>query len=96
MWILRSHSKPPTLSRLTAEKSSWTRSNSLSNCWVDGKAYLWTASAETAVDGFGKMGIFPMNRHVFRENDFTIQEAKITTVEGQSSTSQANTDRSAQ
>jgi hypothetical protein len=39
-------------------------------------------------------GIFPMNEHVFREHDFIIQEAETTAAEGQSSTSQADTEGS--
>jgi hypothetical protein len=61
-----------------------------------GKAYLRTASAETAVSSFRKTGICPMNRHVFREHDLIIQETDITILGGESSTSHSNADRCTQ
>uniref|UniRef100_A0A1Y1N7V7 DDE-1 domain-containing protein n=1 Tax=Photinus pyralis TaxID=7054 RepID=A0A1Y1N7V7_PHOPY len=37
-----------------------------------GESYLRAASVEVAVNGFRKCGIFPVNRHVFRDDDFAI------------------------
>ena len=39
-----------------------------------GKAFSRAATVETAVNGFKKCGIYPFNRNVFRDSDFTIQE----------------------
>ncbi|KAJ4446410.1 hypothetical protein ANN_13106 [Periplaneta americana] len=37
-----------------------------------GNAYLRAATVETAVNGFRKSGIYPLNRNVFRSHDFAI------------------------
>jgi hypothetical protein len=37
-----------------------------------GNAYLRAATVETAVNGFRKSGIYPLNRNVFRTHDFAI------------------------
>jgi hypothetical protein len=44
---------------------------------IFGKAYMKAATAEIAYSGFKKSGIFPFNRHIFRDSDFGIhnQEA---------------------
>ena len=41
-----------------------------------GRAYLRAASVEVAVNGFRKCGIFPLNRHVFRDDDFAIHSQR--------------------
>jgi hypothetical protein len=37
-----------------------------------GKAYLRAATVETAMNGFRKSGIYPLNHNVFRSHDFAI------------------------
>jgi hypothetical protein len=42
------------------------------------KAYLKAATVEVAVSGFRKTGLFPVNRNIFIEHEFTMEDLEQT------------------
>jgi hypothetical protein len=53
-----------------AGKPSQSSCYTLSIAGLVGKAYLKSATAVIATNGFRKTGLFPSNRHIFDEHDF--------------------------
>lgn len=68
----------PLKTYYSQEIENWLRNNpgrvvtSYQVCELLGKAYVRCATAEIAINGFRKSGIFPFNKHIFRDHDFAI------------------------
>lgn len=50
-------------------------------CSLFGKAYNRAATMEASINSFRKTGLFPCNRHVYRETDFLEEEQNLPTQE---------------
>lgn len=66
----------PLSNYYSAEINTWMRNNensciSLKDIYsIFGKAFIKGCTMETAVNGFAKTGIYPLNKDIFKEEDF--------------------------